>query len=79
MLNTLTNYFKNENYSILLSNNKLYINNYNKIINIKTNEIIIDVNNKRIYIFGKDFILKKMDKIELYITGEITKVEIKER
>ena len=79
MLNTFTNYFKNENYSLLITNNKLYINNYNKIINIKSNEIIIDVKDKRLFIFGKDFILKKMDKIELYITGSITRVEINER
>ena len=79
MLNTFTNYFKNENYSLLITNNKLYINNYNKIINIKSNEIIIDVKDKRLFIFGKDFTLKKMDKIELYITGSITRVEINER
>lgn len=79
MLNTFTNYFKNENYSLLITNNKLYINNYNKIINIKSNEIIIDVKDKRLFIFGKGFILKKMDKIELYITGSITRVEINER
>ena len=79
MLNTFTNYFKNENYSILIANNKLYINNYNKIINIKSNEIIIDVKDKRLFIFGKDFILKKMDKLELYITGSVTRVEINER
>ena len=79
MLNTFTNYFKNENYSLLIASNKLYINNYNKIINIKSNEIIIDVKDKRLFIFGKDFILKKMYKIELYITGSITRVEINER
>ena len=79
MLNTFANYFKNENYSLLIASNKLYINNYNKIINIKSNEIIIDVKHKRLFIFGKDFILKKMDKLELYITGSVTRVEINER
>lgn len=79
MLNTLTNYFKNEKYALLLSNGKLYINNYNKIINITNTEIIIDVKDKRIFIFGKDFLLKKMDKLELYITGSIDKVEINDR
>ena len=79
MLNTFTNYFKNENYSLLIASNKLYINNYNKIINIKSNEIIIDVKDERLFIFGKDFILKKMDKLELYITGSVTRVEINER
>ena len=79
MLNTLTNYFKNEKYALLLSNGKLYINNYNKIINITNTEIIIDVKDKRIFIFGKDFLLKKMDKHEHYITGSIDKVEINDR
>ena len=79
MLNTLTNYFKNEKYALLLSNGKLYINNYNKIINITNTKIIIDVKDKRIFIFGKDFLLKKMDKLELYITGSIDKVEINDR
>lgn len=79
MLNTLTNYFKNEKYALLLSNGKLHINNYNKIINITNTEIIIDVKDKRIFIFGKDFLLKKMDKLELYITGSIDKVEINDR
>ena len=79
MLNTLTNYFKNEKYALLLSNGKLYINNYNKIINITNTEIIIDVKDKRIFIFGKYFLLKKMDKLELYIIGSIDKVEINDR
>lgn len=79
MLNTLTNYFKCDTYSLIVSNNKLYINNYIKIISVKSDEVIIDVKDKRIFILGRDFILKKMDKLELFIVGIIHKVEINER
>ncbi len=79
MLNTLTNYFKNDVYSLLISSNKIYINNYHKIVNINVNEVSIDVKDKRINIFGEHFILKKLDKLELLITGNVTRIEINER
>lgn len=79
MLNTLTNYFKNDVYSILISSNKIYINNYHKIVNININEVLIDVKDKRINIFGEHFVLKKLDKLELLITGHVTRIEINER
>ncbi len=79
MLNTLTNYFKNDVYSILISSNKIYINNYHKIVNININEVLIDVKDKRINIFGEHFVLKKLDKLELLITGNVTRIEINER
>ena len=79
MLNTLTNYFKNDVYSLLISSNKIYINNYHKIVNININEVLIDVKDKRINIFGEHFVLKKLDKLELLITGNVTRIEINER
>lgn len=78
MFNKLINYFKTDEYSLLIGKNKIYINNYEKIIDVNDKSIILKFSDKVYLIDGTDLVIKKLDKYEMYITGMIRKISVDE-
>ena len=77
MFDGLKKYINGEDYLVRLMNSKVDCYNYLSINKINNNEVIIKFPKIRLYLKGKDFILKKLDKSELLITGIITKIELR--
>ncbi len=77
MFDGLKKYINGEDYLISLMDSKVHCYNYLSINKINNNEVIIKFPKIRLYLKGKDFILKKLDKSELLITGIITKIELR--
>ncbi len=71
LINNLRDIFINEAYSINLTNNKIYINNYEKLISITDNQIIIKISNFNIIIKGTNFKIVKMFDKEILFNGQI--------
>lgn len=75
MLDIIKHYLNNEDYFISLYKNDIYFYKYvdiikftDKLISIKFNKFIINV-------VGDNLCIKKMEKCELLVSGNIMKVE----
>ena len=72
-------YFKNFLYDlqdfITIYESYLHVFNYNKLNKLSNTEIIFTINNRRVIIIGTNLKIKQMSKVELLISGDITKVE----
>lgn len=77
MFENLKNFIKDDDYLISLMERKIHCYNYISIKKITNNEIIIKFSNATLYLKGKDFILKKLDKNELLIEGIIINIELR--
>lgn len=75
-LETITNYLNPKNYTLSISENNLYINNYNKIEEITDEKLIIIIKNKKFKISGNNFKVKKMIDEEILLNGQTNKIEI---
>lgn len=72
-------HFKNFLYDlqdfITIYENNLHVFNYSKLNKLSDDEIILTINNRKVVIEGKSLKIKQMSKVELLISGNITKVE----
>lgn len=75
-LETITNYLNPKNYTLSISENNLYINNYNKIEEITDEKLTIIIKNKKFKISGNNFKVKKMIDEEILLNGQTNKIEI---
>ena len=74
LFNNINNYIGENNFKIIISNNKIDIINYKLIKEINSNKIIIDN-----YVFeGKNLEPIKLFSNEILINGEINKIYINE-
>lgn len=74
MLETLSNYLKNEEYRITLLKDKVHVLNYKSIIDINENNLLIRIDKDIIKVVGNDIKLLKLDKKELLISGKIKEI-----
>jgi len=79
MFNKITNYFKNEDYSLCIKENKIYIDNYESLIDIDESNLSVLVKGKKIKIYGKNLIINKLVEKELLISGIIERVDLFDR
>ena len=75
MLDILKNYLRNEDYYIILYKDYLYVYKYQEIVLFKDNIIKLKINDFILNIIGNDLLITKMEKKELLIKGNITKLE----
>ena len=60
---------------ITIYDNNLHVFNYDRLDKLSDNEIIVRLFNKKIVINGKNLNIKQMTKQELFINGDVMKVE----
>ena len=75
MFEIFKSYLKKEDYYIILYSNYIYIFKYLDIIKFTDKYISLKLNNMILNIYGIDLLIKKMEKEELLIKGNITKLE----
>lgn len=77
MFNKLINYIKDYNSIVSISSDFIYIYNYVEIDNFKDNVISLKLTDKYIEIEGSDFVIEKMEEKEIYIKGNVKKINYK--
>jgi len=75
MLDIIKRYLKDEEYFISLYKNNIYFYKYNDILKFTETLISIKFDKFIINIFGDNLRIKKMEKKELLISGNIMNVE----
>lgn len=75
MLDIIKHYLKNENYFITLYKDCVYLYKYLEIIKFTNNLISVKFDKFIVNIIGENLSIKRMEKIELLIKGNIMKVE----
>ena len=76
LISKLDRFLENQNYDIIIKENKVNIINFKEIIDFSVNHISLRCDNKIINIEGKDLIISKMLDEEVLITGIISNVRI---
>lgn len=76
LISKLDRYLENQNYEIIIKENKINIINFREIIDFSVNRISLRCDNNIINIEGKNLIISKMFDDEVLITGIISNVRI---
>lgn len=76
LISKLDRYLENNNYEIIVKENKVNIINFKEIIDFTLNKISLRCDNSIINIEGKNLIISKMLDDEVLITGTIYNVRI---
>lgn len=75
-LDRIDKYLYDNEYKIILKNNKIDIINYEEIIDFSPYNISIKCHNKLIIIEGQNLIISKMEDNEVLILGIISNIRI---
>ena len=76
LISKLDRYLENENYEIIIKENKINIINFKEIIDFNIDKISLRCENKIITVEGKNLIISKMLDEEVLITGTIINIRI---
>lgn len=76
IIDKLDRYLNDNDYKLILNNNKLNIVNYDEIIDFSLSNIKIKLKDKIISIDGKNLVINKMVDNEILITGYISNINI---
>ena len=76
MLDRLYDYVSDNEFRFTVFENKFNVLNYKRILSLEDNYISILRKNKKITIIGDNFVLNKLVKDELLVTGNITRIEV---
>lgn len=76
MLDRLYDYVSDNEFRFTVFENKFNVLNYKRILSLEDNYISILSNAKKITIIGDNFVLNKLVKDELLVTGNITRIEV---
>lgn len=79
MNNFIEKYFNNYIYNINITDRYVDIINYLEIVSVSEKEIKIILKDKTLFINGINLLIKKLDKFEVLITGNIEKVNLYEK
>ncbi len=79
MNNFIEKYFNNYIYNINITDRYVDIINYLEIVSVSEKEIKIILKDKTLIINGINLLIKKLDKFEVLITGNIEKVNLYEK
>ena len=72
----IKSYIYDNELNIILSKNKVNIQNYDNIFNFDSNKIVIVKNNEKVSIYGEDLYVSKLLDNEVLIKGKILKIEL---
>ena len=76
LISKLDRYLENENYEIIIKENKINIINFKEIIDFNIDKISLRCENKIITVEGKNLTISKMLDEEVLITGTIINIRI---
>ncbi len=76
MIENLINFLKADEFLIGVFEKKIHIFNYRKIIDINVDKITVLVKDKKIEVKGQSLTIKKLDKNEILINGNIKRVDL---
>lgn len=76
IIDKLDRYLNDNDYKLILNNNKLNIVNYDEIIDFSLSNIKVKLKDKIISIEGKNLVINKMVDNEILITGYISNINI---
>ena len=79
MNNFIEKYFNDYIYNINITDRYVDIINYLEIVSVSEKEIKIILKDKTLIINGINLLIKKLDKFEVLITGNIEKVNLYEK
>ncbi len=79
MIENLINYMKTDEFLIGIYENSVHIFNYKRIIDISEDKINILVKSKSIEIKGHKLLIKKLDKDEILVSGDIKRIDLIEK
>lgn len=73
----IKDYILDNEFRLILFNDRLNIINYKELLEINNKEIVISNSNGRIYVYGNNLVLNKLLDKEILISGNILKIEVK--
>jgi sporulation protein YqfC len=79
MLEKITNYIRNDEFSISIWNNKINLLNFKKIIILTEEKIIVSFKDEIVTIKGENLSIKKLLEKEILVTGKINTIGLGEQ
>ena len=77
IIDKLDRYLNENEYKLILDNNRLNIVNYEEIIGFSLSTIKVKLKDKIVSIEGRNLVINKMVDNEILITGNISNISIK--
>ncbi|MCI6847504.1 MAG: YabP/YqfC family sporulation protein [Erysipelotrichaceae bacterium] len=77
IIDKLDRYLNENEYKLILDNNRLNIVNYEEIIDFSLSNIKVKLKDKIVSIEGRNLVINKMVDNEILITGNISNISIK--
>lgn len=77
IIDKLDRYLNENDYKLILDNNRLNIVNYEEIIDFSLSNIKVKLKDKIVSIEGRNLVINKMVDNEILITGNISNISIK--
>lgn len=77
IIDKLDRYLNENEYKLILDNNRLNIVNYEEIIDFSLSTIKVKLKDKIVSIEGRNLVINKMVDNEILITGNISNISIK--
>ena len=77
IIDKLDRYLNENEYKLILDNNRLNIVNYEEIIDFSLSNIKVKLTDKIVSIEGRNLVINKMVDNEILITGNISNISIK--
>ena len=77
ILSSIKDYINDNNNTITIFNNYIYISNYKDIKSFDSHKFIIELNDKSINLIGKNITVKKLTKEEILISGNVSNIEFR--
>ena len=78
MLKSITNYIKNNDFSLSLWNKTIYINNFIDILVLDPDKIVISIPDGKIIIKGSNLLISKLLDKEILLSGCFKSIELGE-
>lgn len=78
MLKSLTNYIKNNDFSLNLYDKNIYINNFIDILVLESDKVVISIPNGKIIIKGSNILINKLLDKEILLSGCFSYIELGE-
>lgn len=76
MFNKVREYIKEDEFKLIIFEDRVYATNYDEIISLEDERISLKIKTKRIIIKGKNLTLNKLLEKEILIVGLVSNIEV---
>lgn len=76
MFNKVREYIKDDEFKLIIFEDRIYATNYDEIISLEDERISLKIKNKRIIVKGKNLTLHKLLEKEILISGLVSNIEV---